>query len=453
MASVDQCERAINLYTELRGSGKYPPWKEVDIAEMLAQGVDDQHIKTEWAHVVKVYHDLRGDVGSILWRITSGGRFVNPNVSVQTVEEWIANGLSEDMINLEYIRSVPEPDMYTAEAFLNDLEWETRSSMPEPFTPEDILFYMKTGWTGEQIATEYVALQQTKYLSDQAVHLRQGVNEELEDSWIELHYGLLYATTHLPSEPVVLRNMHRSQDQYNTYFASAPAVDPLLFNAKTARLMTATVVKLDKRLNQRIKQGGHPKALNTMFTSDDLTAYRKIRANTESGTDDLDVENDSQIWQFLMDLAARLHPHLAEPQEQASLTVQPTNTAKKSRFDLKKWADAERHALWRCINAWCKEHGIDKFEAKNLDTDTLQNFADSINAVRAGQDEDGLDRTAETVQGQVRDAIRGDVSLANRPIFNLGERAKKTAEDIRNNRVIPDSVRYPDEAIDMSGIP
>jgi len=177
MASVDQCERAINLYNELRGSGKYPPWREVDIAEMLAQGVDDQHIKTEWAHVVKVYHDLTGDVGSILWRITDGGRFVNPNVSVQTVEEWIANGLSEFIIRLEYIRSVAEPDMYTVEAFLNDLEWETRSSMPEAFTPEDILLLMKTGWTGEQIATEYVAFQHTKYLSDQAVHLRQGVNE------------------------------------------------------------------------------------------------------------------------------------------------------------------------------------------------------------------------------------------------------------------------------------
>lgn len=83
--------------------------------------------------------------------------------------------------------------------------------------------------------------------------------------------------------------MQRSQDQHNTYFPSAPTVDPLLSNAKTARLMTATVVRLDKRLNQRIKEGGHPKALNTMFTSDDLTAYQEIRANTESGTDDLDV--------------------------------------------------------------------------------------------------------------------------------------------------------------------
>lgn len=72
--------------------------------------------------------------------------------------------------------------------------------------------------------------------------------------------------------------------------------------------------------------------------------------------------------------------------------------------------------------------------------------------MRAGRGE-GLDRTPETVQGQVRDAIRRDVSVANRPIFDLGERAKKMAEDIRNNRVIPDSVRYPDEAIDMSGIP
>jgi hypothetical protein len=86
MASVDQCERAINLYTELRGSGKYPPWKEVDIAEMLAQGVDDQHIKTEWAHVVKVYHDLRGDVGSILWRITSGGRFVTEMSTIKPIK-------------------------------------------------------------------------------------------------------------------------------------------------------------------------------------------------------------------------------------------------------------------------------------------------------------------------------------------------------------------------------
>jgi hypothetical protein len=245
--------------------------------------------------------------------------------------------------------------------------------------------------------------------------------------------------------------MHRSQDQYNTYFASAPAVDPLLFNAKTARLMTATVVKLDKRLNPRIKQGGHPKALSTMFKSDNLTAYRKIRANTESGTDDLDVENNNQIWQLLMDLAVRLYPHLAEPQEQASTTVQPTKTAKKSSFDLNKWTDAERHALWSCINAWCKEHGIDRFEERNLDTDALQNFANSINAVRAGQD-DRLDRTVETFQDQVRDAIRRDISVANRPIFNLGERAKKMAEDTRNNKVIPDSVRYPEEAISMSGI-
>ncbi|CAN9317068.1 unnamed protein product [Alternaria alternata] len=419
MASDDQGKHARDLHADLIGSfGDYPPWSESDIAEMLQQGVDPDHIETEWAHV--------------------------------TVAGWITNGLSEEMIRLEYIRSVPEPNIDDAAMILEQLSFQTRSNLPLPLSKEDILVMLTNGYSGERIAQEYAAGQYNTNLFSLTEDFEQDDGDELERSWIELHYGLLYATTQLPSMPVVLRNMHRSQDQYNTYFAPAPGIDPIVFSACTVRLATTTVMKLDKILNQRIKEGGHPKALNTMFTSDDLTAFRAIRWSIKG--DDVDVENHSQVWQFLMGLAAKLHPHLAESQEEASVTVQPTKTAKRRKFDLKKWTDAERHALWRCINAWCKKHGVDKFEAKNLDTDTLQNFANSINAMRASRDE-GSDRTPETVQGQVRDAIRRDVSVANRPIFDLGERAKKMAEDIRNNRVIPDSVRYPDEAIDMSGIP
>ena len=451
MASDDQGKHARDLHTDLIGSfGDYPPWSESDIAEMLQHGVDPDHIESEWAHVVRVYNDLIGGAGSVLSRLSDLG-IDRPNVDEQTVAGWITNGLSEEMIRLEYIRSVPEPNIDDAAMMLEQLSFQTRSNLPLPLSKEDILVMLRNGYSGERIAQEYAASQYNTNLFSLTEDFEQDDRDELERSWIELHYGLLYATTHLPSMPVVLRNMHGSQDQYNTYFALAPDIDPSVFSACTIRLATTTVMKLDKILNRRIKKGGHPKALHTMFTSDDLTAFRAIRWSIKG--DDVDVENHSQVWQFLMGLAAKLHPHLAELQEEAaSVAVQPTKTAKRRKFDLKKWTDAERHALWRCINAWCKKYGVDKFEAKNLDTDTLQNFANSINAMRAGRGE-GLDRTPETVQGQVRDAIRRDVSVANRPIFNLGERAKKMAEDIGNNRVIPDSVRYPDEAIDMSGIP
>lgn len=86
-----------------------------------------------------------------------------------------------------------------------------------------------------------------------------------------------------------------------------------------------------------------------------------------------------------MDLAAKLHPHLLQSQDQDATTVRPTKNTKRSRRALKQWTDAERHALWRSINTWCKEHGVDKFALDNFDTGTWKLFADRIKAEYAGQ--------------------------------------------------------------------
>ncbi|KAG9184936.1 hypothetical protein G6011_11766 [Alternaria panax] len=469
MASDDQQQRASRLYTELKISGDYPPWGEADIAEMLEQGVDDEHIKAEWVNLDRVYHDLKGGADGVLSRLLKMGVY-RPDVNEHTVAEWIKNGLTEDLIRLEYLRSIPKPSMNIAVLFLVELERQTRSELPIPMLKEQILARLKSGSTGKDIALEYAAWQYDAQLLSETGGLQQGTNEDFEeeltippgslsdtegpnhildeDLWVELHYGLLYATTHLPLEPVVLRNMHRSQDQYNAYFAPAPGIDPGDFNAKTIRLVVATVIKLDQRLDQRIKDGGHPKALNTMFISEDLATYRSIRAKLDSDTNNLDVETHHELWQFLTRLTAELHPNLAKPQDQASMVVQHIKTTKKSLHGSKKWTDAERHALWRCINTWCNENGVDSFSMDNINTDTWRIFADGINAVctdRRGAPE----RTAETVQGQVRDAIRRGISVGNKPIFDLGVRAKQMVEDIKNGKAIAGSIRYPDEAIPM----
>ena len=81
----------------------------------------------------------------------------------------------------------------------------------ETMTTGDIMTKLNDALTGEQICCDYKVCQ----LEEQAnqagnllhhVHGDSGADLDDEDLWIELQYGLLYAATHLPSEPFVVQN-------------------------------------------------------------------------------------------------------------------------------------------------------------------------------------------------------------------------------------------------------
>ena len=180
-------------------------------------------------------------------------------------------------------------------------------------------------------------------------------------------------------------------------------------------------MRLNRRRNSSIKGGNHPKALNTIVTPEHLTIYRNVRAKIEGQLRDLDVANHSELWQFLKNLAAGLHPHLIPPQNQGHAIIQSTKNANSSGGDPKAWIDAENHALWRCINLWCSHYGVDRFVQEDIDKDTRSDFTFLIKNECARK---GVvsDRSAEDILGKVRDAIRPD-PVGEKPIIDLAKRA------------------------------
>jgi hypothetical protein len=147
----------------------------------------------------------------------------------------VSQDLPEEIIALEYLRSTSTPSVEDAKLCLAELE---RLMLPcSSMTTEYILERLRIGFTGEQLCYDYMAYRQEKQQLDQAANLQQrfsGVfdigdsdrrlnfeapNAVLEDVlWFELLYGLLYATTHLPLKPVVMRHVSWSRDQYDTYY-------------------------------------------------------------------------------------------------------------------------------------------------------------------------------------------------------------------------------------------
>jgi len=340
---------------------------------------------------------------------------------------------------LEYLRSTPRPSIEDAKACLAEL---ARQMGPCPLVKQEhVLEWLVKGATGADLGAGYSrSLAEVADLPD---------SRPDEDLWIELHFGLLYAATNLPSAPIVLRSPQRSLDQYNVYFSDVSDIDFPAFNAKTGRLASATIMRLDRRLNPFIKGGGHPKALRTTVTPEHLNAYRVIRNEVIGHESNLDVANHSELWQFLMDLAAKLHPDLALPQNPDSEPVQSTNLEGPPIRSHGRWYTVERHALWRCINRWCKEHGVDAFTRAKFNQAKCAEFAEEIKVDCAGQGR-ASDRSWKSVQGQIKDALRkNNPAVPNKRITDLADRAEKLRAKIKRGDPVSEQERKPEAAIEI----
>ncbi|KAI4606381.1 hypothetical protein J4E80_010133 [Alternaria sp. BMP 0032] len=115
----------------------------------------------------------------------------------------------------------------------------------------------------------------------------------------------------------------------------------------------------------------------------------------------------------------------------------------------KRWCTVERYALWRCINKWCKEHGVDAFTAQ-FNQATYLHFAEQIKTDCGAQGKES-DRSGQGVRGQFTDALSPDPTLPNKPITELADRAEKLKAKIERGDHVSADERYPEAAIKIPG--
>ena len=129
--------------------------------------------------------------------------------------------------------------------------------------------------------------------------------------------------------------------------------------------------------------------------------------------------------------------------------LQSTDLAEPPVVPHKRWCTVERYALWRCINKWCKEHGVDAFTAK-FNQATYLHFAEQIKTDCGAQGKES-DRSGQGVRGQFTDALRPDPTLPNKPITELADRAEKLKAKIERGDHVSADERYPEAAIKIPG--
>ncbi|KAI4944080.1 hypothetical protein J4E91_008935 [Alternaria rosae] len=140
------------------------------------------------------------------------------------------------------------------------------------------------------------------------------------------------------------------------------------------------------------------------------------------------------------------HPKVPTPTTKQDGKRAKQNAKKKANKKAKTWLPVERHALWRSINAWCHEHGIDAFDHENIELQTWDGFTEEINA-ECAQKGQVKERTGDHVRSQVRDAVR----RGNFPISDLVKRAKEMREEIKKGKTktFSRNERYPENAIEI----
>ncbi|KAI4951778.1 hypothetical protein J4E86_007194 [Alternaria arbusti] len=446
MASDVQHQRARLLHAHLKvAAGDYPHWNESDIYDMIKEGVSDEHIEAEWNYALSVYQDFKGEAAEVLSRLRrlSVDRF---HIGENLIAIWMKEGVPERTMALQYLLTTLAPTAEDPKACLAELEVQMG---PCPSTTEEyILSCIHKGTSGVELTGEYARRVYEAQLAEQADFADPMSDEDL---WLELHFGLLYATTNLPSAPIVLRHPQRSLDQYNMYFHDRSGIDMSLFNAKTNRLAVKTAMNLHWRVNLLIKEGDHPKALRTTITAEHLEAYRKIRDKVIDDEINLYVESHGALWQFLLNLAAELHPDLPSSQDPERDPTQSTDVVKPATVSRPRWTDVERHALWRCINRWCNKNGVDQFELHKFKKAKCTEFAEEIKADCAEKGEVS-NRSPTSVYNQIKDAHRkDDPTVPNWRITDLFNRAEEMRAIIARGDHVSKEERRPKAAIKVPG--
>ncbi|KAI4624708.1 hypothetical protein J4E83_004384 [Alternaria metachromatica] len=446
MASEDHYKHAILLYARLKAeAGDYPHWNGLHIYDMIKEGVSDEHIEAEWKYALSVHQDFKSEAAEVLSRLRRLS-VDRSHISEYLIALWMNEGVPERTMALQYLLTTLAPTTEDPKACLTELE-DQMGPCPS-MTEEYILSCIHKGTPGVELTGEYARRVYEAQLAEQ-VDFADPMSDE--DLWFELHFGLLYATTKLPSAPIVLRHPERSLDQYNMYFNDSSGIDMSLFNAKTDRLAVKTAMNLHWRVNLFIREGDHPKALRTTITAEHLEAYRKIRDNVIDDESNLDVESHGALWQFLMDLAAELHPDPPSPQDPERGPMPSTHVAKPTTGSRPRWTTAERSALWRCINRWCNKNGVDQFELHKFKKAKCIEFAEEIKADCAEKGEVS-NRSPTSVYNQIKDAHRkDDPTVPNWRITDLFNRAEEMREIIARGDHVSKKERRPKAAIKVPG--
>jgi len=152
------------------------------------------------------------------------------------------------------------------------------------------------------------------------------------------------------------------------------------------------------------------------------------------------VMSSSTTWQ---DAAYWIRPKF-EP-------VQSTDPAELPIVPHEGWHTVERYALWRCINKWCKENGLDAFALLKFDQTKCSQFAEDIKVDCAARGKVS-DRSTHSVYNQIKNALRSlKPTVLNKPITESVDRAEKLKAKIESGDYVSVDERYPEAAIKISG--
>ena len=128
-----------------------------------------------------------------------------------------------------------------------------------------------------------------------------------------------------------------------------------------------------------------------------------------------------------------------------------TDVAQPTRPSRRRWNAVERRALWRCINRWCNENGVDQFALPKFKRAKCTEFAEEIKEDCAARGEVS-NRSATRVYNQIKDTLRkDDPTVPNKRILDLFERAEEMRVIIARGGHVSKEERRPKAAIKVPG--
>jgi hypothetical protein len=136
----------------------------------------------------------------------------------------------------------------------------------------------------------------------------------------------------------------------------------------------------------------------------------------------------------------------AEPATQkASAAVQVSQEVLPRTKKNTKWTDNEFNALFRCINKFCKDKGIDQFSIAKV----AQICADAI-AQECPNEPHGVTRTKEMVYDKIRNfANSQSAELKDHAMETLIKNAAEVKKALEDRGTVDRAIQHPDEVIPL----
>jgi hypothetical protein len=104
------------------------------------------------------------------------------------------------------------------------------------------------------------------------------------------------------------------------------------------------------------------------------------------------------------------------------------------------WIPAEKKLVYRRINEWCQQNGVNKFRDKIFSKASNIDFVKKVNEIQ------NKGRKHDSVGSWFNTAVKKEQG----PIGVLAKKARKLQERLDNGETLPRAEQYPDEAIPLS---